>query len=113
MDVLNQEMIPPDKMADVLKEILGKETTLRLVQLNNFPTQLLVNSVTKGSATTQHKLYSQSFELILNGNYFHTIDYLQRVEKLKWRIFWDQLIYSVTKYPEAQITIRVHTLSGQ
>ena len=113
LQVLNQDMIPPDKMADVLKEILGKETTLRLVQLNSSPSQLLASGVKKNNSTTTDKLYAQGFELVLDGSYFHTIDYLQRIEKLPWRIFWDQLMYKVTKYPDAQITIRVHTLSRQ
>ena len=39
--------------------------------------------------------------------------YLQAIEKLEWKIFWDKLEYKVIQYPKAEITLIIHTLSDQ
>ena len=110
LSVLDQDMIPPEKIADVLREILGKESLLQLIQLRSLPTKSLF-SEHLSSSKGQEQLLSQGMTLELKGDYFHTLDYLKRVEQLKWRIFWDRLQYKVLEYPEAEIIIQVHTLS--
>lgn len=111
LDVLNQDMIPPEKMADVLREILGKEGGLTLNQLQSLPVKSLFSARSGDVSLNKEKLVSQGIVLVFKGDYFHTLDYLKQVEALKWRIFWDKLEYDVIKYPEATVKIHVHTLS--
>ena len=46
----------------------------------------------------------------MKGGYFAIQDYLQRLEQLSWRLYWDSFDYSVTHYPEGVVTISFYTL---
>lgn len=50
------------------------------------------------------------YSLSLKGNYFSIMKFLERVEGLKWQLFWDKLTYRVEKYPEATAIIEFYTL---
>jgi MSHA biogenesis protein MshJ len=51
--------------------------------------------------------------LQLEGNYPATRDYLHALEALPWKFFWDDIRYDVTSYPQARITLNIHTLGLQ
>ena len=36
------------------------------------------------------------------GDYFSTMNYLQAIESLPWRISWDRLEYKVIEYPNSR-----------
>jgi MSHA biogenesis protein MshJ len=40
-----------------------------------------------------------------------TLRYLSVLESLPWHFIWDNIEYHVTDYPQAEITIRIYTLS--
>ncbi|TVZ38421.1 MSHA biogenesis protein MshJ [Alteromonadaceae bacterium 2753L.S.0a.02] len=56
-------------------------------------------------------VYKHAVRITLQGNYFSVVDYLQRLEHLKWRFYWDFIDYHVDKYPSAIVTLEVYTLS--
>jgi MSHA biogenesis protein MshJ len=53
------------------------------------------------------------YQLILKGNYFSILAYLEHLEQLKWELYWDKLDYKVTKHPEATAKIQFYTLKPQ
>ena len=53
------------------------------------------------------------YTLTINGNYFDILNYLQRIEQLKWQLFWEKLTYQVKRYPQASATIKFYTLKEQ
>lgn len=50
------------------------------------------------------------YELTIRGNYFAILQFLQRIERLEWQIFWQQLIFEVVNYPINRATIKFYTL---
>jgi len=58
-------------------------------------------------------VYKHATALKINGGYFQVLDYLQTLESLPWRFYWDWMSYSVVEYPSAEIEIRVYTLSAE
>ncbi len=50
------------------------------------------------------------YSLSLRGDYFSIMQFLQRVESLKWRLFWETFHYHVMHYPEALATVEFYTL---
>lgn len=66
------------------------------------------SSSVKTSASTT--LQTNHYRLIIRGTYFPVIEYLQRLEQLPWRLYWDKFDYTVTKYPEGLVTVDFYTL---
>ena len=101
------QLIPPQKMNEVLQDLLAARYQLILLELKN---------LTPKAATlpqTNLQFFEHSIIIKLQGDYFSTMQYLKSIEKLGWRIFWDKLEYKVTQYPIAEITLKIHTLSEQ
>ena len=59
------------------------------------------------------QLYTHRLELTFSGRFFSVIDYLKVIEKIKKRIIWDSMSYQVTKYPVAEVTLTVITISDK
>lgn len=50
------------------------------------------------------------YSLSLKGDYFSIMHFLQRIEMLKWQLFWVSLNYHVETYPQGIATIEFYTL---
>lgn len=48
--------------------------------------------------------------LKLKGDYFPIMNYLHRLEQLKWVLYWDKIDYKVKSYPAADLDIQFYTL---
>ncbi len=49
----------------------------------------------------------------LEGGYMSTHRYLKALEDLPWRFFFESIDYEVINYPQARITLTVHSVSTQ
>ncbi len=113
----DRQMVPISEMIAFLKAALTREHTLRLESLTTAPPvpltairQINVPGKKIPVQSTKNQLLKQSITLVFTGDYFHTLDYLKHLEGLKWRLFWEDLQYRVTKYPTGNITIKINTL---
>ncbi|HTE39516.1 MAG TPA: hypothetical protein VK629_01730, partial [Steroidobacteraceae bacterium] len=50
-------------------------------------------------------------EIVVEGNYLDVLRYLQSVESLPWRFYWQALELKQTEYPTNRVRIRLNTLS--
>ena len=41
------------------------------------------------------------------------VQFLVALERLPWRFYWQDLNYSVDHYPNAEVILRVYTLSSE
>lgn len=102
-------VVPPQSMASLLEETLLGNKELRLINIQTLPVKpLFSEDQEKGNASG---LFMHPLILVFEGSYFETLNYLRRIEQLRWRFFWDELEYLVTAYPTARITVKLHTLS--
>ena len=58
-------------------------------------------------------VYEHVVEMRASGSYFQIIQFLTALEALSWRFYWQRLDYKVTEYPNAEIILRVYTLSSE
>src|SRR3989337_2035526 len=102
----SDQMLPPNQTNKILHDLLTTTGNLALIQLDNTPPK----------EVTLPPLNSRAFEhgiiIKFSGDYFSTMHYLQAIENLKWKISWDKLEYKVMQYPNAEITLYVHTISN-
>ncbi len=101
------ELIDPAEMAHVLEGVLQDQSNLRLIRMRNLRPEALSASDETGDAT----FYKHGFEIEFEGSYFACLEYLQKVESLPWRFYWQILELSVAEYPMNRIRLEVSTLS--
>ncbi len=110
-----QGRVAPEDMPALLNDVLQKNRKLELIQLNNLQAEPFISQ----EKTEQSKavdpdlvgIYRHSMELELQGSYLDILDYLQELESLKWKIFWDEVKMDVQEYPLDKVYIKVHTFS--
>lgn len=118
LDNVFENLVPPNKITELLRSLLLETNGLTLLSLNNEPAKNItpkpVNTDKKSEenkTVLNTSLYEHAATIKLSGNYQQLYQYLSALEHSRWRLFWDQLQYKVTDYPMAEITIRVHTIS--
>ena len=109
------EHISPTQMVRVLEQLLNRETDLVLVRMENEPAEPVVKAFKDkvGPKSARENMYRHGVLMEFRGDYMSTLRYLQMMEDLSWKFVWDDLQYRVEEYPEALITVRFHTLSGE
>ncbi len=108
-------LIPPEQMLQALRDVLASQRGVRLVSMRNFPVTALtpVVQTANGSevAPATQGPYVHSLEMVLEGSYLDVLGYLQRVEALPWRFYWQIFELKTTRYPLNRVRIRLNTLS--
>jgi MSHA biogenesis protein MshJ len=116
-------LIAPQRMLSALRDVLNGQQGLRLVSMRNFPVTSLAQPSGQITDTTlgQNKNapppvaamgpYVHSLELIVEGSYLDVMRYLQSVEALPWRFYWQVLELKTTEYPMNRVRIRLNTIS--
>ena len=102
-------LIAPKEMAQVLEQVLARASRLTLQGLRTLPPQAVVapNAQTGAGAA---QIYKHVVELELTGGYLDTLYFLQQLEALPWRFFWDHIEYTVEEHPRGRVRLRLYTL---
>jgi len=56
-------------------------------------------------------LYRHAIKIKLSGSYFQLRDYLQQLEALSWKFFWQEFNYQLKEYPISELEIEMYSLS--
>ncbi len=130
---LTVEFVPPERMATLLRDMLGGEHDLSLISLRSLGAEPLFEENDTDNAdadapplttsvanvaeqqTERERLkpgiFKHGVRVELEGNFHATLRYLQALENMPWRFYWDSVDYQVLEYPVARVAITVHTLS--
>ncbi len=111
------DLIPPRKMARVLEEILVRKKNLELVRVESLGAKPLLepdDNRPVGESDPPAEIpgiFRHGLVIEFEGGYFATLEYLQALEGLPWRFFWESIDYQVEEFPRARVTVTVSTLS--
>jgi MSHA biogenesis protein MshJ len=120
---VQQNLVPPDKMARLLEDVLTQNRKLKLVALKTLPVSDVLDmsgGISSQSQAGQSKeelksaapaIYKHGVEITVSGNYAELTHYLDTLEKLPWRMFWGKAEMHVEEYPRVTLTITLYTLS--
>jgi MSHA biogenesis protein MshJ len=120
LENVSSRIVPPDRMAGLLDQLLRRNKRLQLVSLRSLPPELLVKEEQAGKKEGAGKepsqpqagmLYRQGMELTLGGSYLDMLDYVVQLEQLPWKMYWERLELKVEEYPRAILRLQVYTLS--
>lgn len=110
-------LVPPTRMAAVLENMLNRSRSVQLVLLKTLPVTTLVEKPAEeggsldAAVPDEHQVYKHGVEITLQGNYLDLLDYLAKLEKLPWQMFWAQTRMDASDYPRVRVTLRLYTLS--
>lgn len=114
----NSALINADQLTLVLQEMLAESSALTLLELVTLPVQVerldeQLGSTSKPTANTGVQVYRHTVLLTVRGRYFEILDLLDKLESKPWRFYWQSLRYEVQHYPDANVQIRVYSLSAE
>lgn len=109
-------LIEPHQMAQVLEDLLNRNERLQLVRIESLATEPLIRASEEPAGdsdadTREVAVYRHGVRIQFRGSYLATVDYLKAIEGLPWDFYWDAVRLQVDEYPQALVTITVHTLS--
>ena len=103
-------LIPPPRMVAALRDVIDRQRGLRLISLKNLPSQSLVPPVDPNQPPTAGP-FVHPIEMVVEGDYLTVLKYLESVEALDWRFYWQSLELISTDYPANRVRIRLNSLS--
>lgn len=115
----------PDRMADLLKQVLSKSGGVQLVALRNLPVSTLIDNQQPANGTVQSatanggkkqqgvqkQIYKHGVEISVRGGYLDLLRYVSELEKLPVQMFWGEVSLNVEQYPFSVLTLTLYTLS--
>lgn len=115
---VQQSLVPADKMARLLEDVLTQNRNLKLVSVKTLPVSgLLEVPADAVSPKIEEKkpagpaIYKHGVEVAMSGSYAELTQYLDTMEKLPWRMIWGKAEMRVEEYPLVTLTITLYTLS--
>ena len=109
------KLVPPEKMAQLLEQVLNKNDRLKLVELNTLPVSLLIepSADALASQTTglERQIYKHGVKITVRGSYADLLQYLTALEKLPTQMYWSVVKMDVVQYPAVELTLTLYTLS--
>lgn len=114
-------LVQPEKMADLLEQVLNKNGQLQLINLQTLPTALLIEKALKpegagagpasAAAELDRQVYRHGVQITVRGSYLDLLQYLTAIEQLPTKMFWGMSRMNVVQYPAAELTLTLYTLS--
>jgi len=123
MQGLQRGLVPPERMAKLMEDVLARSSGLRLVSMRTLPAQrfeapgaaMPARPGDKGAKPAprepERAIYRHGVEITLQGSYAELHEYLSQLEKLPWQMFWGRISVSSEQYPRLRVTLTVQTLS--
>ena len=115
LQTVSQGYVAPERVADLLREILARQQGLSLVSLANLPVESLSQAPSAKDAqplaADDRGPFLHPVEMVVEGDYPSIVAYLRALEALPWRIHWQQLDLSVGNYPVSRVRIVIGALS--
>lgn len=126
LSTLSQGLISAEDLPVLLQDVLLNSKGLRLLSVQTLPVESLVLQAEElpddssgldedydSEPSSEMGVFKHGTALTIKGSYFQVLNYVRALESLPWRFYWDWLNYSVVEYPNAEIEIRVYTLSAE
>lgn len=118
---LTTELISPSEMREALFKLLTLEPGVSLLSFELIGAKPLLDlSAQEKNKTTGIplpnaekmglNLYKHGIKIKLSGEYFQLRNYLQQLEKLSWKFFWQDFHFKVKEYPRSEVDITIYSL---
>lgn len=108
------KLVPPEKMAALLEQVLARNSRLQLVELNTLPVSLFIEpsaDVATKAVVQEKQIFKHGVQMTVRGSYADLMQYLAALEKMPTQMFWGMAKMNVVQYPSVELTVTLYTLS--
>jgi MSHA biogenesis protein MshJ len=105
------QLLPPERVVQVVRDVLAEQRGLELVSLRNLPPIPLVPP--DDASTAPAGPFLHPVEIVVAGEYLNELAYLKALERLPWRFYWRGLDLKVDKYPRNVVRLEIATLGTE
>ncbi len=108
------DLIEPDEMFQLMRELIFAESKLKLTGLKRKRVAPVFSENEKAGeekGEDQPEIYRHVMEMKFEGTYLNILSYLSRLEKIEWKLIWDRLSLRIEEYPVINVEIEISTLS--
>jgi MSHA biogenesis protein MshJ len=103
-------LVEPAQAADLLEQVLTRHRGLKITSLRASAEPL---EAVAGNADQAGKLGRYQLDLVLEGGYLDLMRYLEALESMRWKFFWQMVDFRVNDYPRAVSRLQLYTLGAQ
>jgi MSHA biogenesis protein MshJ len=103
-------LVEPAQAAELLEQVLTRHRGLRITSLRASAEPL---DEVAGNADQAGKLGRYQLDLVLEGGYLDLMRYLETLESMPWKFFWQTVDFQVNEYPRAVSRLQLYTLGAQ
>ena len=110
-------LVAPEKMAELLEQVLNKNGQLQLISLQTLAAAPLIEKTVKpegagvAPAVPDKQVFRHGVQITVRGSYLDLLRYLTALEQLPTKMFWGMARMNVVQYPAAELTLTLYTLS--
>ncbi|HYC49026.1 MAG TPA: type II secretion system protein GspM [Burkholderiales bacterium] len=125
---LEKNLVPAQRMNLVLQEVLRAEPGVQLVHLRTLPVVPLLPEAQQKPAPAaapasapaaktgrrdfvEGNVYKHGVEITVRGTYVDLYNYLARLERSQWQMFWSRARLTTEQRPRLTMTVTLYTLS--
>jgi MSHA biogenesis protein MshJ len=123
---LQHSLVPAHNMKALLQDMLARNPRLQLIAMRTLPVTPLVEKRDKAEkpdaaaaapksgeklAASESNVFKHGVQITVQGSYADLHDYLARLERQSWRMFWSRASLSAADYPRVTLTVTIYTLS--
>ncbi|MGB3725786.1 MAG: hypothetical protein WA981_08475 [Glaciecola sp.] len=102
---LNQ-LVGPQLMPYLLEQLFAEAKGLQLTSMRTSePTNVFANQ------KDVSPIYKHKIDIEFEGGFFATRDFLATAENMDYKLYWDEIQYEVSEYPNATTKLSIFTLS--
>lgn len=103
-------LMRPGQAPQLLRELLQRNGDLTLVRLESSKGAPFASGMDVEDSAEYAGFSRFTTKLVLEGSYMATLRYMQALESLPTKLVWDELDFAIVSYPQARITLALHTL---
>ena len=104
-------LVEPAQAARVLEQLLSSHTGLKLTTLSASAEPLKDMELEQPSETPGLARYQ--LDMVVQGSYLDLLNYLQSLEAMPWKFFWQQVDFQATEHPHAETRLQLYTLGAK
>jgi MSHA biogenesis protein MshJ len=127
---LQERMVAPEKMAELLEQVLKQHGRLQLVDLKTLPATPLIDKeaakpggivtapasevageIASAVAAQENQAFKHGVIISVRGSYLDLLQYLTDLEHMPTQMFWGNVEMKAEHYPDVVLTLTVYTLS--
>jgi len=102
-------LVEPAQAANVLEQVVSKHRGLKVKSLQAHAVPL---DKTDSAHEQMAGLSRYQMEFELEGSYLDLLSYLQELESMPWKFFWENVDFQIGVYPHAITRLQLYTLGA-